>query len=43
MYETVLLVDDIYTTGSTLDQCAMELKTSGVEKVFTLTVARALS
>lgn len=43
VYETVLLVDDIYTTGSTLDQCAIELKASGVEKVFTLTVARALS
>lgn len=41
-YQRVLLVDDIYTTGSTLDQCALALKSAGVEVVFTLTIARAL-
>ncbi len=41
-YERVLLVDDIYTTGSTLDQGALVLKEAGVKEVFTLTVARAI-
>lgn len=33
---TVLLVDDILTTGSTLDACAGELKKAGAEKVYAL-------
>ena len=36
--ERVLLVDDIYTTGSTLETCARTLKAMGVKKVFTLTI-----
>lgn len=32
-YERVCLVDDIYTTGSTLDACAKVLKASGVKEV----------
>lgn len=35
----VLLVDDIYTTGSTLDGTAKMLKLSGAEKVFFLTIS----
>lgn len=42
-YKRVLLVDDIYTTGSTLDQCAYVLKEAGAKAVFTLTVARAIN
>lgn len=30
----VILVDDIYTTGSTIDECASILKKAGVEKIY---------
>ena len=36
---TVLLIDDIYTTGSTVDAAAMVLKEKGVEKVYFLTIS----
>ena len=31
---SVLIVDDIYTTGSTIDELAGLLKTAGVEQVY---------
>lgn len=37
-YDTVVLVDDIYTTGSTVDVLAGLLKENGVKKVYFLTV-----
>ena len=37
----VLLVDDIFTTGSTVEECAHVLKDAGCKEVFVLTVARA--
>lgn len=37
-YSSVLLVDDIYTTGSTVDAIARELKKDGVDHVFFITV-----
>ncbi len=37
---TVILVDDVATTGNTLNECAHALKRSGCEKVFCLVLAR---
>ncbi|HWB61519.1 MAG TPA: ComF family protein [Chthoniobacteraceae bacterium] len=38
--KAVLLVDDVFTTGSTVDECARVLKKSGARSVRVLTVAR---
>ncbi len=38
--KTVLLVDDLYTTGATVRECARVLKRAGAEQVDVLTVAR---
>lgn len=38
-YKRVLLIDDIYTTGSTMDTVAEELKKNGVQKVWFLTIS----
>ncbi|MBW2094224.1 MAG: ComF family protein [Deltaproteobacteria bacterium] len=37
---TVLVVDDVATTGNTLDECARVLLKAGAEKVLALVVAR---
>ena len=37
---TVLLVDDIYTTGSTVDECSKVLINNGASKVYVITIAR---
>lgn len=40
---TVLLIDDVFTTGSTLNECARVLKANGCKIVIGLTVARQAS
>ena len=36
----ILLVDDIYTTGATLNECSKLLKKAGAEKVDIFTIAK---
>jgi ComF family protein len=38
--DSVILFDDVFTTGSTLKEAAKVLKKAGVEKVWALTIAR---
>lgn len=38
-YKKILLVDDIYTTGSTIDACSKVLKAKGVEKVYYISLS----
>lgn len=39
----VLLIDDVFTTGATLDACARAWKRAGAKSVVGITVARVLS
>jgi competence protein ComFC len=40
--KSILLIDDVATTGSTMDSCATSLLIAGAQSVFGLTLARAM-
>jgi ComF family protein len=40
--KSVLLVDDVYTSGATVNECSRILKRNGAKQVFVLTLARAV-
>jgi ComF family protein len=41
--KTILLIDDVFTTGSTVNECSITLKKEGAKKVYVLTLARSKS
>ena len=41
--KTLIIIDDIRTTGATINECARALKAAGAEKVFGLCAVRSLS
>jgi predicted amidophosphoribosyltransferase len=40
--EKVLLIDDVFTSGATVSNCAKTLKENGASEVYVFTVARTL-
>jgi predicted amidophosphoribosyltransferase len=41
--KSILLVDDVYTSGATVNECSRTLKKHGAKQVYVLTLARAVS
>ncbi len=39
MPDSIVLLDDVFTTGTTINECAGILKSAGVEKIYSLTIA----
>jgi ComF family protein len=40
--KNILLIDDVMTTGATINECCKMLKKSGAGKIFVLTIAKSL-
>lgn len=40
--QSLLLVDDVYTSGATVNECSRALKQAGAKEVYVLTLARTL-
>jgi ComF family protein len=40
--KSILLVDDVYTSGATVNECSRVLKRGGAREVFVVTLARAV-
>jgi ComF family protein len=40
--ENIILIDDVYTTGATINECAKTLLKTGAQKVAALTLARVI-
>jgi ComF family protein len=40
---SILLLDDVYTSGATVNECSRCLKAAGASEVYVLTLARAVS
>lgn len=40
--KTVLVIDDVFTTGATIDNCTLALKKAKVKNVFALTIAHTI-
>lgn len=40
--KSILLIDDVYTTGATVRECSKVLKKAGAEKVYVFTLARVV-
>lgn len=41
--KSILLIDDVYTTGSTVDECCKVLKEAGASQIFVLTLAAGVN
>ena len=40
--KNILILDDVFTTGSTVEECAKELKEARAKKIYVLTLARSV-
>jgi len=40
--KNIVLIDDVFTTGATIEECAKVLKSAGAKTINVLTIARAI-